>query len=288
MIMELVANTDATLNVNRPLSMTLDDTAFTLQRLSRGGCANTYIGRAEHASVAPLLFKVPHPAVIACDRGLRQWQQECSLLSSLRHPAIPSPVAIGAAPQPFMAYPLLPGSSLRRRNYPPPERSRKDYAVHVGLALLRILGYLHHQDKPIAHGDVRPDNVLIDRHGYVRLIDFGCAQPAGFAGFSPWIAAPRYLSPEQARGMPWGVRSDLYQVGLIVYELAMGEVYNRAGDTRQAILRASSLLPLPIRRLKTALGRPLAYWLCDLLAPRCEDRLPSADCAAKMLLALLK
>lgn len=276
----------ALINTAVPNRIEVDGVAYRLKPMARGGCAVAYIGAAEGAGRAPLLFKIPHRHVLARDSGLRQWQNECSLLSTLRHPAIPRPIAIRNAPYAYMAYPFIAGANLQQ--YPQARlRSRRmDETIVVGVSLLRILGYLHRRPKPVAHGDVRPHNVLVDSHRQIRLIDFGCAQEAGGRHYSPWVAAPRYLSPEQARGAQWGLRSDLYQVGLLLYELLTGATYNAAPDARAAMLRAARPAGFPIQAVQRLAGRGFACWLSDLLDPDPASRMPSADCAVKLLLAL--
>ena len=270
----------------------LDGVSFQLTKIASGGCATAYLGQPgqqpSRLTFPRLLFKVPHPHVLARDCGLRQWQQECEILSALQHPAIPRPVAIRSAPQPFMAYPYIPGHSLKRfaERRLDAGSSTLEETIAVGISLLRVLGYLHKRLKPIAHGDVRMENVLLDRHRYVRLIDFGCAHMPGNGTYSGWVAAPRYLSPEQARGEPWDCRSDLYQVGLIMYELLVRRPFNRAQGSRAAMLKASTPDAFPIDEVRRAAGKGVAHWLADMLEPDRRARVPSADCAARLLLTL--
>lgn len=269
--------------------MELDGVSYRLTKIASGGCATAYRGeRTSRPTLPRLLFKVPHAHVLARDCGLRQWQHECEILSTLQHPAIPRPVAIRSAPRPFMAYPYIPGCSLKRfaERQLHAGRSTLEETIAVGITLLRVLGYLHKRHKPIAHGDVRPDNILLDRHGYVRLIDFGCAHVTGSGSYSRWVAAPRYLSPEQARGEPWDCRSDLYQVGLIMYELLVGRSFNRAHGSRAAMLSASKPGAFPADDVRRVAGKAVTHWLADMLEPDCRARVPSADCAARLLLAL--
>ena len=270
-------------------ALELDGVSFRLTKIASGGCATAYLGRPQQRQTLSLLFKVPHVHVLARDCGLRQWQQECEILSALHHPAIPRPVAIRNAPQPFMAYPYISGNSLRRcaEQEWQPGRSTVNQTISLGVSVLRILSYLHKLSKPIAHGDVRPDNILLDRHGYVRLIDFGCAHVTGSGSYSRWVAAPRYLSPEQARGEPWDCRSDLYQVGLIMYELLVGRPFNSAAGSRAAMLSASNPNAFPTDTVRRVAGKGVAHWLADMLEPDRRVRVPSADCAARLLLSLV-
>lgn len=265
----------------------IDGVAYRLRPFARGGCAAAYRGAPDSKAAGELLFKVPHRHVLARDLGLRQWQRECGLLSSIRHPAIPSPVAIRNAPFAYMAYPFIPGANLRQHIRERRQAGSAREATTLGMALLRVLGYLHRRPKPIAHGDVRPHNLLLDHAQQLRLIDFGCAAEAGSCGYHPWVAAPRYLSPEQAKGHRWNHRSDLYQAGLVIYELLTGSPYNQGANTRAAMLFACRPESFPMRSVARRAGRGFAHWLADLLEPDPANRIPSAHCAANLLLALI-
>lgn len=274
-------------SVDMPASIDLGGITYHIRQIARGGCASAFIGQARGGARRRLLFKVPHAHVLANDHGLRNWQRECELLSALRHPAIPQPVAISSEPRPFMAYPYLPGHSLRKTMGRPQVARGPDQTIALGISLLRILSHLHRHSRPIAHGDVRPENVLLDRHGHVRLLDFGCACHVDGQCYSSWVAAPRYLSPEQAQGLPWDARSDVYQVGLILYELLVAKPYNPAPDARGAILEAARPRPYDGRPVRKIAGRAFCHWLGDVLNPDTRDRMPSAACAANMLMKLL-
>lgn len=270
-----------------PDRLQLDGFDYRMELLARGGCANAYLG-VPHGHDGPrLVFKAPHGRVLANDHGLRNWQRECELLTALGHPAIPRPVAVRSEPRPFMAYEYLPGETLRKRLRDANDRLKNDAVFGLGIALLRILAHLHRQPRPIAHGDVRPENVLLDRHGQVRMLDFGCARYVDGCTYSSWIAAPRYLSPEQARGSPWDGRSDVYQVGLILYELITGAPFNQAADARGAILEAAEPRPFDHRAIQRRVGGAYSHWLGDVLQPEARSRMPSAACAANLLLKLL-
>lgn len=268
--------------------LNLDGVRYALTPVGSGGCATVFRAEAYHRRHNQLLIKVPYEHVLSRAHGRRRWRNECDILSRLRHAAIPRPVIIRELPRPFMAYPYLPGLSLgarvgKRAGLP---LAAIDKAAAVGIRLLDILAYLHTCPKPVAHGDVTPGNVLVDQDGSVRLIDFGCAVEVQPDRYSPWVAAPRYLSPEQAQGRPWDGRSDVYQVGLILYELLTGQPYNTAADHRAAMLTAAAPRTVLGAKLNRSLGRSITHWLADVLEPDERSRTPSAACAAGLLIAL--
>jgi serine/threonine-protein kinase len=130
------------------------------------------------------------------------------------------------------------GSSLRaiiskRKRLPVSE------ALDIARQICRALVYLHEQG--IVHRDLKPENVLITASG-VKLVDFGIAMDEAarrltWAGLSPTMGTPDYMAPEQARGRRGDVRTDVYGLGTILYEMVTGELPHR-GANAHAIMRA--------------------------------------------------
>ena len=97
-------------------------------------------------------------------------------------------------------------------------------AVRISLQLLAALEFAHRTG--IVHRDVKPQNVMLDRHGNVKVMDFGIAR-AGDSGMTEAgsiLGTAQYLAPEQAKGQPVDERSDLYSVGIVLYEMLTGTV----------------------------------------------------------------
>src|SRR5271157_5394890 len=104
----------------------------------------------------------------------------------------------------------------------PPER-----AIRITLRILDALDYIH--SRGVVHRDMKPENVMVDEHDNIKLIDFGIAGNAGarritFAKFSPTMGTPDYISPEQVKGQRGDARSDLYALGVMFYEMLTGKV----------------------------------------------------------------
>jgi serine/threonine-protein kinase len=104
----------------------------------------------------------------------------------------------------------------------PPER-----AVQLALRILDALEYIH--SRGVVHRDLKPENVMVDPNDNIKLIDFGIAANAKsrrltFAKLSQTMGTPDYISPEQVKGKRGDVRSDLYALGVMLYEMLTGKV----------------------------------------------------------------
>ena len=146
----------------------------------------------------------------------------------------------------------------------------------MGLAHAHLLGLLHR--------DIKPENVLVDRDGTSKLADFGLAAPAGAAGggHAP-IGSPAYMSPETVAGEDIDVRSDIYSIGALLFELLTGRPPFVA-DSPLAVMRMQRTEPVPDpRTFNPALGEGVARFLMQCLAKDREVRPSSTHHALSMM-----
>ncbi len=155
-------------------------------------------------------------------------------------------------------------------------------ALDFGIALMDILRQLHSHELAIVHGDVSPENLLIDKNGQLHLIDFGgaCSTTLEHAPCMP--GKPSYMSPEQAQGRPWTARSDLYQAGIVLFEMLTGKRFNP--ESSPITRRAFSANPEV--DLDEFLDVPLRATLRRLLDVDAAARWPTAQACKVALLRL--
>jgi serine/threonine protein kinase len=178
----------------------------------------------------------------------------------------------------FISMELLDGRNLKERlRSEGPLDAEAAYRLAIeaaeGLEAIHRVG--------IIHRDLKPANIMITTDGAVRLMDFGIAKPASA---EPTVAAPsgyvlgtpEYMSPEQARGRPVDFRSDLYSLGILIYEAVTGRVPFR-GDSPVSTLMMQAEDPPPLEGPAAArIPPPLVPVLRRVLAKRPEDRFASA------------
>src|SRR5579885_3312505 len=103
----------------------------------------------------------------------------------------------------------------------------KERAIPLTLRILDALGYIH--GKGVVHRDLKPENIMVDQNDAIKVIDFGIAGSAKsrrltFAKLSQTMGTPDYISPEQVKGKRGDARSDLYALGVMLYEMLVGKV----------------------------------------------------------------
>jgi serine/threonine-protein kinase len=156
-------------------------------------------------------------------------------------------------------------------------------AVRIGREVSSALDAAHRQG--IVHRDVKPANVLVPPGGHVKVTDFGIAKAGGgeLTRTGTVVGTARYLAPEQLRGEPVDPRTDIYALGLVFYEMLVGDLPFH-GDTEMAIALARlNAPPAPIRPARPDCPSGLARLVMACLALDPNDRPPTAQAVADAL-----
>lgn len=171
-------------------------------------------------------IKIPHPELEGDPTCYERFKREEKIGIDLDHPAVMKVFADDDRSQMYMVMEWVDGRLLRQilieQKKMPPER-----AVRIARGILDALGYIH--SRGVVHRDLKPENVMVDSQDRVKLIDFGIAGAEGsrrltFAKLTAAMGTPDYISPEQVKGKRGDGRSDLYSLGVILYEMLTGEV----------------------------------------------------------------
>jgi hypothetical protein len=217
------------------------------------------------------------------DRFLR----EIKLLASLNHPNIAAlNTAMTLDNQLIMMMEYVDGTTLATRlqqgTIPPAE------AVNYSTQLLSALSYAHKLN--VIHRDVKPANMMLTREGVVKLMDFGIARPNNEQGMTvtgTTLGSLNYMSPEQVRGEAVDQRSDLYSMGVSIYEMVTGQLPFR-GHSNYSIMSAHlQETPQPPVVLRPDLPKGLSDIILMSMAKDPKDRFQSADAFANALKSVL-
>ena len=223
------------LPVNLDVGQTVGDYEI-LSLLGRGGMGKVFKVR-NLISDRVEAMKVLLPDTDAAPELAERFAREIKLVASLEHPNIAAlRTAVRAGNQMLMIMEYVEGSSLDQKMQA--EKLETGRAVHFMVQVLAALGYAH--EHGVVHRDIKPSNVLVRSNDGVKLTDFGIASRAG----DPRITATGialgslyYMSPEQVKALPLDPRSDIYSVGVTLYEIVTGRRPIQ-GDSFFAIMRA--------------------------------------------------
>jgi serine/threonine protein kinase/Tol biopolymer transport system component len=201
----------------------------------------------------------------------QRFEQEARTASTLSHPNICIVYEADVhAGRPFIAMELLEGETLGERMADPAQRSRPSIRFLIDLATQVAEALETAHERGVIHRDIKPSNIFLTRRGEVKVLDFGLAKtvltPANDFTLSGAIpGTPRYMSPEQREGAELDGRTDLYSLGVVLYEAARGE--RPTPGARLSLLAASEGAQYPAK-----------FWdiLERLLEPERELRYQSA------------
>ena len=249
--------------------------------LGRGGMAAVYRAEDERLEREVALKVLPPEFAWDPDR-VERFEREVRAAAKLTHPNIVTVHEFGRdGDQPFYTMALMRGGDLKARIRAHPEGMPPEEAREIALAVARALAYAHGEG--FVHRDVKPENILFGQDGAPQLTDFGIARAMSSGtrmtatGMS--IGSPHYMSPEQARGQAVDGRSDLYSLGVVLYEMLTGRVPFDAADTL-AVAYSHVNDPVPLLPGHLADWQPL---LNRLLAKSPADRYGSAGELADVL-----
>ncbi len=260
---------------------TLIDTLFDgryriVRKLGTGGMANVYLAEDQELGRS-VAIKILDDRHAADEQFVERFRREAKNAASLSHPNIVAVYDRGEAEGTYyIAMEYLDGRTLKEllvRFGTPPVKIAIGYTRQV----LSALAFAHKYG--LVHRDIKPHNVLVDSGGHVKVTDFGIArsEASQMTEAGSIIGTAQYLSPEQARGAPVDQRSDIYSVGVLLYELLTGAV-PFTGDTPVEIaMKHLSAVPEQPSKKRPDVPRGLDLAVVRALAKDPEDRFQSAE-----------
>ncbi|MBU3627904.1 bifunctional serine/threonine-protein kinase/universal stress protein [Polynucleobacter sp. AP-Reno-20A-A9] len=252
---------------------------FTLgKEVHRGGMASLFSATKEGIDV-PILLKIPRVGRDQPVESLIGFETELTILRALKSPYVPQYLGSGnMATRPYIAMERVDGHPLEDR-IKEGKVFTIDEVVRIGADLAQAVQSLHSQDA--IHLDVKPENILIDERGKLTLIDFGLSHHARYPDLlaeemRKGIGSAPYISPEQVAGIRSDSRSDIFSIGVIMYELLTGELPFGNPQTMSGLRKRMWAEPFPPRAIRREIPRWLQEVVLRCLEPRAADRYQSA------------
>jgi serine/threonine-protein kinase len=263
--------------VSDSLIDTLFDGRYRIQRkLGAGGMADVYLAEDQELG-RRVAIKILNSRHGNDDQFIERFRREAKNAAALNHPNIVSIYDRGEAEDTYyIAMEFLDGRTLKElivsRGAAP-----INVAIEYARQILSALRFAHRHG--IVHRDIKPHNALVDGEGRVKVTDFGIAR-AGTSQMTEAgsiVGTAQYLSPEQARGGEVDPRSDLYSLGIVLYELLTGKTPFDGETPVEIAMKHLSTPPKPPSKLRPDIPRELDLVVMRALAKNPEDRYQSAD-----------
>ncbi len=267
--------------------MILNDRYQLEQTLGTGGMALVYKAKdlMLERSVAVKVLRED----LSTDMSFRErFRQEARAAANLSHPNIVTVHDFGLNQgHLFIVMEYVPGTDLKTRI-----REKGRFSVQETLELMiqacQGVGYAHRAG--LVHCDIKPHNMLVSPDGRLKVTDFGIAR--ALASISPeersevvW-GSPHYFSPEQAAGLPPSPASDVYSLGVILYEMLTGQLPFNAGDAEELARMHREVQPIPPRAINPAIPLQLDEIILKVLSKEPSARYRTADQLGHLLLGL--
>jgi len=251
-------------------------------RIGRGGMAEVY--RGYHVSLDRYVaIKLLHPFLADDPEFKDRFENEARNVAKLKHPNIVQVYDFDFDPEGesyYMVMELINGPTLKDKLFElasSGERFSIAESIRVVRAAAEALAYAHLRN--MIHRDVKPANLMLDEDERVVLTDFGIAKivtGTQFTASGGMVGTPAYMAPEQGLGEAGNERSDLYSLGVILFQLVTGRLPFDA-DTPLGIILKHVNEPLPSpRSFMPTLSEDMESIICRVLAKDPEDRYPSA------------
>lgn len=257
--------------------------------IGTGGMGTVY--RATHLGLErPVAVKIIKQE-FAGDRDVAdRFLREARTMARLRHPHAAMIFDAGNLPdgRHFIIMEFVEGTTLSEALVRQ-TRFSAEQAVKIAVQICEVLEEAHQLG--IIHRDLKPSNIMLNERG-VRVLDFGVAKVLvtpdttathATTGSGQIVGTPRYMSPEQCLGQRVGARSDLYSLGVVLYEMLAGRPPFVDVLPSAVLVKQATAPPPPLPQLRPDIPKPLALVVHSLLAKRPEDR-PRTAAAARALL----
>jgi serine/threonine-protein kinase len=251
---------------------------FTIvEAIGHGAFSDVYL--ATDTNGRQVVLKCPHESIMGDVSTFDRFRRELEISKHLHHPGIQRPIEFTTdRSRPYMVMEYIDGQTLRAL-LSHEKRLTVDKAVDFGEQLAAAMAHAH--EAGVVHRDLKPENVLVNTEGKLVVTDFGVAFMAGarrltWRWFSTALGTPDYMSPEQIQGKRGDARSDVYAIGVMLYEMLAGRV-PWEGDNALSVMSQHISAPVPpIHEINSAVPPPIEGIIRKCLRKNPDERYEDA------------
>ncbi len=266
----------------------LNDRYELLQRVGSGGMAVVYKSR-DHALGRIVAIKLLHESLTSDEGFLKRFQQEAHSAANLSHPNIVTIHDIGQDGfRYFMVMEFIEGQTLKQVVRAENENGRflpLDYVLDLGIQICDGIGYAHRAK--LIHCDVKPQNIIVTPDGRIKVADFGISRAVSSAtqqdiASQVW-GTPQYFAPEQAAGDPMTPATDVYAIGIVLFEMLSGQLPFKAESHMALALKHIQTPPPPVSDFNPTVPNQLEQIVSKILAKEPSGRYRTAGQLSRIL-----
>lgn len=246
--------------------------------LRHGGSGSIYEARDDRDG-SRIALKIPDTSYLGDIPSWERFRREVALAKRLKHPFIADIKEASDDPSmPFLAVEFVDGVDLQQFIHEHGPLSI-DEAVSVTIRMCDTLQYIHEQK--VIHRDLKPANIMMQPGGAIKLVDFGIAKPLDmkritWKGFSKTFGTPSYMAPEQVQGSLVTPATDVYALGIILYEILVGRPPFESDNAFQVMNWQVSKAPPPPRSLRPEIPEWLEAIMMRAMEKKPQHRYASA------------
>ncbi len=248
-----------------------------IEKIGGGGMADVY--RAEDLELRRIVaLKILHKQFATDEGFLERFRREARAAAKLNHPNIVSIYDVGQEDGVyFIVMEYVKGVTLKKLIQKDAPLSTEK-VVHIGMQIAKAMEFAHQHE--IIHRDIKPQNVIITDTGEIKVTDFGIARAGSTSTMTRTgaiLGTAHYISPEQAQGSVIDPTTDIYSLGVVIYEMATGELPFRGENPVAVALKHINDTPLPPRAVFAAVPESLEAVILKAMAKNPADRYRSAE-----------
>jgi len=265
----------------------IDNKYVVLERIGTGAMGSIY--RAEHRALSKqIALKVLHRHLLTEESHVKRFHREAKAASRLNHPNAIAMLDFGQTEDglSYIAMEFLPGRDLCRILFEE-GRLAEERVVRIAAQILDALDEAHAAG--VIHRDLKPENIMVEplrsNPDFVKVLDFGIAKIRDFTGHESSsfktatgmvFGTPEYMSPEQIRGEELDGRSDLYSLGVLVYQMLSGELPFTGDSVLEVATAHLTQPPVPLAEKVPGLTPGVVAVVARLMAKKRDDRFANA------------